>query len=198
MGRRLDNLKREIGNLPNMITLGRLCLIPPTLWLLDMRDPFANFYACLLFLLASVLDLLDGWLARRRNLITFFGKFVDPLADKIMVMSLLVYFTAEGRVGPAIVVILIAREFYISGIRMLALRDRIEIVAGAGGKAKTSMQLIGIALMLLHYAYRDPVFGYTMRCHEMGLVLLWGSVVLSVTSALSYTVRYLQALERLD
>lgn len=197
MGKRLQTLKHEIGNVPNMITLGRLALIPPTLALLDQRDPHANFYACLFFLLASVLDIVDGWLARRQNLVTFFGKFVDPLADKVMVISVLVYFVAEGRLGPLLVVILASREFYISGIRMLALKDRIEIVAGAGGKMKTGLQLVGIALMLLHHTYRDPIWGLPFDNHAMGLVLLWGSAAVAVGSALDYTVKYLRQLERL-
>jgi CDP-diacylglycerol--glycerol-3-phosphate 3-phosphatidyltransferase len=179
-----------------MITIGRLFLIPPTVVLLGYGDPEANLYACLVFLLASFLDVVDGWLARRQNLVTFFGKFVDPLADKVMVMSVLVFLVAYGRLGPTVVVLLVFREFYISGIRMLALKDSIEIVAGAGGKFKTGLQLIGIALMLIHFTYRDPIWGLPYNTHAIGLTLLWLSVIFSLTSAISYTVKYLRGLER--
>jgi CDP-diacylglycerol--glycerol-3-phosphate 3-phosphatidyltransferase len=182
--------------LPNMITIGRLFLIPPTVMLLGDGDPFMNLYACLVFLLASLLDVVDGWLARRQNLVTFFGKFVDPLADKVMVMSVLVFLVAYGRLGPTIVVLIVFREFYISGIRMLALRDRIEIVAGAGGKFKTGLQLIGIALMLIQFTYRDPLWGLSYDTQAIGLTLLWISVVFSLTSAIAYTSKYLRGLDR--
>ena len=88
---RLEAFKREVLNLPNLITIGRLFLIPPVLVLIDPTDPVRNFMAALLFAAASGLDILDGYLARRQNLVTVFGKFMDPLADKLMAMSVMVW-----------------------------------------------------------------------------------------------------------
>ena len=137
--------------------------------------------------------MLDGWLARRRGLVTFFGKFADPLADKIMVMALLVYLCAEGRVPPWLVAILLGREFYISGLRTIAINEGVEIAAGAGGKAKTSFQVIGIAFVLIYFPYRAPWGGW-LRYYEIGLLLLYVSAVLSAWSAVTYTRGFIAAL----
>jgi CDP-diacylglycerol--glycerol-3-phosphate 3-phosphatidyltransferase len=190
---RLEGFKREILNLPNLITVGRILMIPPILMLVDKADPFNGVLAMALFLIAGGLDLLDGWLARRQGLVTFFGKFADPLADKIMVMALLVYLTAEGRMPPWLVAILLGREFYISGLRMMALNEGVEIAAGAGGKAKTSFQVIGIACVLIYFPYRAPWGGW-VRFYDIGLLLLYVSAVLSVWSAITYTRGFIDAL----
>lgn len=192
---RLDALKREILNLPNLITIGRVLMIPPVCMLIDQRDPVLNFAAFLLFLIASALDLVDGWLARRRNLVTFFGKFMDPLADKIMVMAILVYLASEGRIAPWVVVVLLGREFYMSGLRMLALGEGVEIVADSGGKAKTVFQMIGVSLILLYETYVDP-FGYEISFHRLGLALLYVSLGLSLVSAYAYTRGFILELGR--
>lgn len=168
-------------------------MIPPILMLVDKTDPFKGFLAMALFLIAGLLDLIDGWLARRQGLVTFFGKFADPLADKIMVMALLVYLTAEARMPPWLVAVLLGREFYISGLRMMAISEGVVIAAGAGGKAKTSFQVIGIACVLIYFPYRAPWGGW-INFNEIGLVLLYVSAVLSVWSAISYTRGFIQAL----
>lgn len=189
MSDRLERLRKEIGNLPNMITIGRLLLIPPVLYLSDYRDPVASFFAMVLFLLASLLDVVDGWLARRQGLVTFFGKFVDPLADKIMVMALVVYLAADGRLPPWLVVLLLGREFYMSALRTLALGEGIEIVANSGGKAKTSFQLIGISFILVYYSYRMPL-GETVNFYAVGLVFVYLSLAVSLWSAAVYTKEF--------
>ena len=193
MGKKLARLKREIGNLPNMITLGPVALIPPVCWLVDINDPMSSYLAMLLFCFASALDVVDGWLARSRGLVTFFGKFVDPLADKVMVMSLLVVLTAEGRVPAWVVVVLLGREFYMSALRTLAIGEKIEIVADAGGKMKTALQLIGICFVLVYYRYR-LWFDIDVDYHRVGLVMLYGSVGVSVWSAWNYTSKFVREL----
>lgn len=193
MSRRIDRLRREIGNLPNMITIGRLLLVPPVLILADVHDPAHGFGAMLLFLLASLLDVVDGWLARRQNLVTFFGKFVDPLADKIMVMALMVHLTADGRLPSWLTVLLLSREFYMSALRTLALGEGVEIVANSGGKAKTSSQLIGISFVLVFYRYRMPVMG-SVDFYQVGLVCMYASLAISVWSAIRYTQGFIAAL----
>ncbi len=196
MSRRVDGFKKEILNLPNMITIGRLFLIPPVILLTDKTDPLKSFLAMCLFLLAGLLDIVDGWLARRRGLVTFFGKFMDPLADKIMVMALLVYLVVDARLQAWVVVVLLGREFYISGLRFLAFSEGVEIVAGAGGKAKTSFQLIGICMILVYYTYRVPIWGGWVDFHKMGSVLVYVSIGLSIFSALDYTRGFIAELEK--
>ncbi len=192
--KRFDRFKREVMNVPNMITIGRVFLIPPVLLLIDKTDPFLCVYAMLIFMLASVLDLVDGWLARRSGLVTVFGKFVDPLADKIMVAALLIFLVADGRVPAWMVVLLLTREFYISGLRSLASSAGVVIAAGAGGKAKTVFQLVGICFLLVHYPYRMLGSEGTLDCHSVGIVTLGISLFMSVVSAIQYTLGFGEAL----
>ena len=192
--RRFERFKREVMNVPNMITIGRVFLIPPVLLLIDKTDPFLCVYAMLIFMLASVLDLVDGWLARRSGLVTVFGKFVDPLADKIMVAALLIFLVADGRVPAWMVVLLLTREFYISGLRSLASSAGVVIAAGAGGKAKTVFQLVGICFLLVHYPYRMLGSDGTLDCHSVGIVTLGLSLFMSVISAVQYTIGFGEAL----
>lgn len=192
---RLEAMKREIGNLPNMITVGRLFLIPPCLLLMREADPVSSFLAMLIFLFAAFLDVVDGWLARRRGLVTFFGKFVDPLADKVMVTALLVELAAIERVRPFVVILLLSRELYISGLRMMALKEEVEIVADAGGKAKTAFQMIGICFLMVHFSYEMPWGGW-VDFHRVGTVFIYGGLVAAYVSALSYTWGFINEMER--
>lgn len=192
--KRYERFRREVLNLPNMITIGRVFMIPPVVWLMDRSDPRLCIATGLLFMVAGVLDLLDGWLARRAGLVTVFGKFVDPLADKIMVAAVLIYLAADGRMPAWLVAILLAREFYINGLRTLASSEGVVIAASSGGKAKTAFQMTGICFLLVHYRYRMPGFDEMIDFHRMGMVLLGLSVFLSVLSAVQYTLGFGEAL----
>jgi len=192
--KRYEGFRREILNLPNMITIGRVFLIPPVLMLIDKTDPWRCVMASLLFTVASLLDLIDGWLARRSGLVTVFGKFVDPLADKIMVAAVLVYLVADDRAPAWLVVLLLTREFYINGLRSLASSENIIIAASAGGKAKTAFQLTGISFLLMHYRYRLPGVDEALDFNRVGLVLLGLSVFVSIKSAVDYTFGFREAL----
>ncbi len=192
--KKYERFRREVLNLPNMITIGRIFLIPPVLMLIDKTDPWSCAYAMLLFMLASVLDLLDGWLARRAGLVTVFGKFVDPLADKIMVSAVLIYLVADDRLPAWLVVLLLTREFYINGLRSLASSENIVIAASQGGKAKTALQMTGICFVLLHFRYRLPFFEEMLDFGHVGVMLLGISVLISLVSAVDYTVSFRAAL----
>jgi CDP-diacylglycerol--glycerol-3-phosphate 3-phosphatidyltransferase len=192
---RYEAFKKEILNLPNMITIGRLFLIPPVVMLIHPSDPVRNYMAALLFAFASALDLLDGWLARRQGLVTVFGKFVDPLADKIMVSAVLVYLVYVGLVPPWLVALLLSREFYASGLRAVAISEGVVIAAGDGGKAKTVFQLIGIVCVLARYEYLMPGVEQTLNLHRVGMAFLYISLVLAATSAVQYTLGFRRALE---
>ncbi len=187
---RYDAFKREILNLPNLITIGRLFLIPPVLVLIDPTDPIRNFFGALMFAMASGLDILDGWLARRQNLVTVFGKFVDPLADKLMAMSVMVYLVYVGLLPPWLVVLMLSRDFYISGLRSVAANMGVVIAAGEGGKMKTVFQLVGICCVLTRYAYRMPLTDEMVNFHLIGMLFLYVSLLLSLGSAVQYTVDF--------
>lgn len=192
--KRYERFRREVLNLPNMITIGRLFLIPPVLWWMDTSDPLLCVLSGLVFMLAAVLDVVDGWLARRSGLVTVFGKFVDPLADKIMVAAVLVYLAADGRMPSWLVAVLLTREFYINGLRSLASQEGVVIAASEGGKAKTAFQMVGICFLLVHYRYRMPFFDEMIDFHRMGMIMLGMSVFLSLLSAVQYTIGFRQAL----
>lgn len=192
--KRYERFRREVLNLPNMITIGRLFLIPPVLWWMDTADPLLCVLSAALFMLAAGLDIIDGWLARRSGLVTVFGKFVDPLADKVMVAAVLVYLAALGRMPAWLVVVLLTREFYINGLRTLAISEGMVIAANAGGKAKTAFQMAGICFLLVHYRYRMPGFDELIDFHRMGMIMVSLSVVLSVWSAVHYTLGFREAL----
>jgi len=191
-----ERFRREVLNLPNMITIGRLFLIPPVLWMMDRSDPRMCIFSALVFMVAGVLDMVDGWLARRAGLVTVFGKFVDPLADKIMVAAVLVYLAVDDRMPAWLVALVLTREFYINGLRTLASSDGVVIAASAGGKAKTAFQMTGICFLLVHYRYRLPGFDEMIDFHRMGLVMLTVSVILSLLSAVEYTWGFGEALSQ--
>ncbi|MBL4688451.1 MAG: CDP-diacylglycerol--glycerol-3-phosphate 3-phosphatidyltransferase [Nannocystaceae bacterium] len=184
---RLEAFKKEILNLPNLITIGRLFLIPPVIVLIDPTDPILNFFACMLFAAASALDILDGYLARRQGLVTVFGKFMDPLADKLMAMSVMVYLVYVGLMPPWLVVVMLGRDFYIQGLRTVAASMGVIIAAGEGGKLKTVFQLVGIRCVLVRYRYIWPLTGEFVDFHFMGMFFLYVALVLSIGSAITYT-----------
>ncbi len=187
---RFEAFKREVLNLPNLITIGRLFLIPPVLVLIDPTDPVRNFIAALLFAAASGLDILDGWLARRQNLVTVFGKFMDPLADKLMAMAVMIWLVTVSLLPAWLVVVMIGRDFYISGLRSVAANQGVVIAAGEGGKMKTVMQLIGICCVLARYRYRMPFSPVDVNFHELGMGFIYVALVLSIISAVQYTLEF--------
>lgn len=186
--------RQEVLNLPNVITIGRLLLIPPVLILVDPFDALRSFFALLLFALASFLDLIDGWLARRSGLVTVFGKFMDPLADKIMVMALLVYLVHVDAVPPWVVVLLLGRDLYVSGLRSLASAEGIIISAGTGGKKKTVFQMVGICAVIVRHRYRLPFTEIAVDYHTLGMACIYMSLLMAVISAAQYTVGFRAAL----
>ncbi len=191
---RLEAFKREILNLPNLITIGRLFLIPPVIILIDPTDPILNFFASLLFAAASGLDIVDGYLARKRGLVTVFGKFMDPLADKLMAMSVMVYLVYVGLMPAWLVVLMLGRDFYIQGLRTVAASMGVVMAAGEGGKMKTVFQLVGICCVLVRYRYIWPLTGQYVDFHFLGMFFLYVALALSFGSAFTYTRSFAQEL----
>lgn len=136
-------------NTANKLTLLRILLIPVFLGVLYAQIPQANAWAIALFLLASFTDFLDGYVARKYNQITDFGKFMDPLADKMLVVAALLWFVEIGQMAGWIVFVVLMREFAVSGLRMVAADQGTVIAAGWSGKVKTAVTMVAIPIMLL-------------------------------------------------
>lgn len=185
---RRERLRDELLNAPNLMTIGRVALIPVFLALLAYENRRNSFLAAVVFAAAALSDWLDGWLARVSNKVTTLGKFLDPLADKIIVLSALVMLLRLGRVPVWVVVLILARELLISGLRTLAMSEGLVISASRGGKWKTSLQLSGIIALMVHYHFPiDYLFGTLMTdFHAVGLTLLYISLVPGMTSAVDY------------
>lgn len=190
----MGDLTRQFTNLPNLVTMGRVLIIPVVLLLIDNFSPLRSFIACLLFIVAAAGDWLDGYLARRRNEVSVLGKFLDPLADKLMVTAVLVFMVALGRVPAWVVVVLIARDLAITGLRSIASAEGLVIAASEGGKIKTALQFVGILLLLIHFSY--PLLGTDLApidFHRTGLVILYISMAMSLLSAFGYVRLFVRA-----
>jgi CDP-diacylglycerol--glycerol-3-phosphate 3-phosphatidyltransferase len=180
---------KSIFNLPNSLTLFRVACIPVLVLLLFFPNKLASFLAALVFALASISDLLDGFLARRQQLVTTFGKFLDPLADKLIVSAALIMLIPLGRAPAWMVVVIVGRELAITGLRSMAVSEGKVISADALGKKKMVFQIVAILGLLLHYEY----FG--VNFHAVGMFFLWLAVVLTLWSGVNYFRRFWDVLE---
>lgn len=173
-------------NLPNKLTSARILLAIPFVISLEKSgegDPIYRYIAFGIFILASLTDWLDGYYARKYNLITDFGKLMDPLADKILVISAMVIFVSLGMLPSWMSIVVIAREFLISGIRTIAATQGEVIPAGNLGKYKTTTQMIVIILMLLFGPISNPTYKYAY--HYLMLI----PVILTIWSGWDYSVK---------
>jgi CDP-diacylglycerol--glycerol-3-phosphate 3-phosphatidyltransferase len=186
--------KQDLWNLPNAITLVRIAAIPVFLVFTYYESRLNSFLAALVYAITAATDFVDGYLARRMNLVTVIGKFLDPLADKLIAMSALVMLVHLGRVEAWVVILLLTREFAVTGLRTIAMSEGIVIAAGREGKYKTALQLAAIVFLLLHYRYPiDFIFAtLDVDANRVGTLLLYVSVVFSVWSAIVYTRGFLK------
>lgn len=171
-------------NLPNKLTIFRCILIVPFIALL------LNGYdliATIVFIVASLTDLLDGKIARKYNLVTNFGKFMDPLADKLLVCSALICLIEMGRLDAWIVCVIIAREFIISGFRLIASDNGIVIAASYWGKFKTTFQMIMVVVLMLNIQNNIMVI--------LGQILIWVSLALTIISLVDYVAKNIDVLK---
>ena len=178
-------------NLPNKLTILRVILIPFFVaFLMDaFHIPGTKWIALAIFIIASLTDMLDGKIARKYNLVTNFGKFMDPLADKLLVCSALIAFVDMDMVPTWIVMIIIAREFIISGFRLGASDNGIVIAAGIWGKLKTVCQMIMIIVLIADFG---GIFDM------IGTVLIWLSLILTIISLVDYLYTNRQVLSMQD
>ena len=167
-------------NTPNKLTIARVIMIPffVAFLMYDITGAADKWIALVIFVVASLTDTLDGYLARKHNLVTNFGKFMDPLADKLLVCSALICFTAMGKLAAWITIVIIAREFIISGFRLVAADNGIVIAASKWGKLKTICQMVMIIVLLLHFR------GQVAWVIEQ--VLIYLALALTIISLLDY------------
>ena len=189
------SFRKEFLNLPNAITLTRIALLPVFLWFTYYESRVASFIAAVTYAITGATDFLDGWVARRKNLVTVIGKFLDPLADKLIVMAALVMLVHLGRVAAWVVIVVMGREFIVTGLRTIAMSEGIVIAAGREGKHKTAFQVAAITFLLLHYTYPiDAIFfSFELDANRVGTWLLYVSLVFSVWSAVSYFAGFIRA-----
>lgn len=175
-------------NTPNILTLTRILFVPFVVAALWMRDPRWDIAAALIFGVAAATDYLDGYIARTQSLITVYGKLMDPLADKFLVVCSLVMLQHIERVSPYIVMLLICREMAITGLRALASAEGVVIAASGGGKWKTAVQMVAIPFLMV----QPGIFGIPL--FKIGEVLLYISVAVSLWSAKDYVVAFFSGL----
>ncbi|NLG05820.1 MAG: CDP-diacylglycerol--glycerol-3-phosphate 3-phosphatidyltransferase [Clostridia bacterium] len=170
-------------NLPNKLTLCRVVMVPFFVFfmLTDYIGESGKWVSLALFVVASMTDWLDGYLARKNNLVTDFGKFMDPLADKLLVCSAMICLI-EKQVLPAwIVIVIISREFIISGFRLIAADHGIVIAASYWGKFKTVFQMVMIILMIIDF--KQPVL------HSITILIMWIALILTIISLIDYLLK---------
>ncbi|MBR4277031.1 MAG: CDP-diacylglycerol--glycerol-3-phosphate 3-phosphatidyltransferase [Lachnospiraceae bacterium] len=170
-------------NLPNKLTVARVVLIPFFVFFL-LCDPYNEIFrwaALATFIIASLTDLVDGKIARKYNLVTDFGKFMDPLADKLLVCSAMIGLVELGRIPSVVVIIIIAREFIISGFRLIAADNGRVIAASYWGKFKTTFQMVMVVLMIAN------IGGPYMPTVTM--VVMWIALALTIVSLIDYLVK---------
>lgn len=179
--------KREIFNLPNCITMLRIGVIPILFLLILSPGRMLSLIIAILFIIAALTDLLDGYIARKYNIVTTMGKLLDPIADKLIVSTAMIMMIPIDRIPAWIVAIIIMRDVIVDGIRSIASSDGIIIQASALGKRKTLCQVIAVSALLIHY----PLFG--LDAHVVGSVVLYVALVLTLWSGVDYAMKFHQA-----
>ena len=169
-------------NLPNKLTVLRVILIPffvVSLMIENGANQTFRYVAAAIFIIASLTDMLDGKIARKYNVVTNFGKFMDPLADKLLVCSALICLIQLGQLPAWMVIIIVSREFIISGFRLVAAEQGIVIAASYWGKFKTTFQMIAVVLMILNFEALSVVT----------LICTWAALILTIISLVDYIAK---------
>jgi CDP-diacylglycerol--glycerol-3-phosphate 3-phosphatidyltransferase len=192
---RKHNLLSELTLLPNILTMMRIALIPLILYFIDNESLSRSFIAAGLYSISALTDFVDGYLARKYNQTSLLGKFLDPLADKILVMATLVWMVPMGRIDAWLVVLLLAREFSITGLRSVASSEGLVISARQKGKHKTALQMIGILCLVLHFRYPVILTNAYVDTHLVGTYIIYISLVFSIFSAVEYLVLFARAVK---
>jgi CDP-diacylglycerol--glycerol-3-phosphate 3-phosphatidyltransferase len=194
------SLRTGLLNLPNLLTLGRIAAIPVLVVLLLFDSKEAGFWAAAVFGLAAITDWLDGWFARKWEIVTVLGKFLDSLADKLIVMAAFIMLIPMGRVPALAVFLILAREMVVTGLRSIASSEGIIIAASDLGKYKTIFQMTAIPGLLLHYDYywffgvRWEIFHVNM--HNFGIFFFYVAFAMAMWSGGDYLVKFFKVIAR--
>lgn len=190
----------EIDNLPNRLTIFRVILIPVVLALLFLSDGKFNlssemqsllgWTAGWIFTIASITDFFDGYIARKRNIVTVFGSFLDPIADKFLTVSSLIMLQSLGRINSLIVIILVLREMYMTSLRLLATNEGVQVPVNDIGKWKTATQMMAIPMLMVNEDWQFIPFPI------LGNILIYIAGILSLWSAIQYTLNMIQKLKQ--
>ncbi len=185
---RPSSLRHQALAIPNLVTYARIAAVPVVMLVMQYDSRANAIVATVIFVLAALTDALDGYLARRLNQVSVIGKFLDPLADKLIVLGCLVMLLQLGRVSPWLVFLLISREIVIGTLRTIAIGEGVVIAARRLGKWKTGFQMVGIAALLVHYDYPMAFLGLSepVSFNVLGTYVLWVGAALSVLSAVDY------------
>lgn len=169
-------------NLANKISLLRILMAPLVVILLYFPGRITCVLAALVFIFAAITDWVDGYIARRSNMVTSMGKFLDPLADKLLICSVLIMFVDLSWAPAWVVIVIVCRELMVTGLRALAIDEGIVLAADRFGKAKTVLQIAAIIPITLHY----PIFGFHIA--NIGLILLYAAMVVAIYSGCNYCI----------
>lgn len=188
----------EIDNLPNRLTIFRMLMIPVIVLTLyfDIDTPtdlisyrkYLGHIACWIFIAAAITDFFDGYIARKRDIVTVFGSFLDPIADKFLVVSSLIMLLALHRVNSVVVIILVLREMYMTSLRLLALTEDIHVPVNSLGKWKTTAQMVAIPMLMINGRF------LWLPMDKIGTVLIFVAACLSLLSALLYSISMIKKL----
>jgi CDP-diacylglycerol--glycerol-3-phosphate 3-phosphatidyltransferase len=192
----------EIGNLPNYLTILRILLIPVVialLWFSDSQAPWIQAHksnlgwaAGWIFTIASITDFFDGYIARKRNIVTVFGSFLDPIADKFLTVSSLIMLQSLGRLPAVIVIFLVLREMYMTSLRLLAMNEGVKVPVSDMGKWKTAMMMFGIPFIMANETWSlIPSIPLPL----IGAISIYIAAILSLWSAITYTFHMIQKLK---
>ena len=191
-----NNDDLQINNLPNLLTIFRMVLIPVViacLYFSDTEDQGSNLLGWIagwIFTVASVTDFLDGYIARRRNLVTVFGSFLDPIADKFLTVSSLIMLQALDLIPAPVVIVLVLREMYMTSLRLLAIGEGVKVPVNQIGKWKTAITMIGIPLLMPNENWQG------LPLPVMGSTCIYVACILSLWSAVHYTFNMVTSLKR--
>lgn len=187
-------------NLPNKLTMFRVILIPFFVFFLltDVLGAPGDYLALVIFIAASLTDMLDGKIARKYNLVTNFGKFMDPLADKLLVCSAMICLVDLKVLAAWMVIIIIAREFIISGFRLIAAEHQIVIAASMWGKFKTTFQMAMIILLILNLNFDVMITANLGIIQLLATIATWVALVLTVVSLIDYLYKNKSVLKEQD
>ena len=178
-------------NIPNLLSAVRILAIPVVVGFLSSPGPLASFLAALIFTLASLTDLLDGYIARQQKRETAVGKLLDPMADKLLVLSCMIMLIPLERIPAWMVVLIIGREVAVTGLRGIASAEGLVIASSRWGKGKMVFQTLALIGLMLHYPYLGIDF------HLLGVILLWVALVITLWSGIDYFGKFYRKIHEL-